>query len=242
LQYSSTSANGVLGMGWSIGGLSAISRCPKTFSIDGAVRPVALDSSDALCLDGQRLISVGGNEFRTEIESFSKIVVASTSAGWDHFTVYSKDGRILTYGGATDAQGLSTNGVIRVWALNRVQDRKGNFLRVHYRSGGGADWMGGVGQTGKNSVTELLPDAISYTGNGSSDGSRSVRLVYSDSRADKISGFMPRGDALARTLRLDEVVFSVGSVAVRKYVIAYDTAPNGTTRLSSLKECGLRRL
>jgi hypothetical protein len=87
-----------------------------------------------------------------------------------------------------------------------VEDRKGNFLRVHYRSGGGADWMGGIGQTGKNSVTELLPDAISYTGNGSSDGSRSVRLVYSDSRADKISGFMPRGDALARTLRLDEVV------------------------------------
>ena len=57
LVYSSTRANGVMGIGWSIGGLSTISRCPKTVAQDGVAEPVQLDEDDAFCLDGQRLIA-----------------------------------------------------------------------------------------------------------------------------------------------------------------------------------------
>ena len=48
LNYSSQSGNGLLGMGWSLGGLSAIHRCPKTVAQDGALGGVNFDANDWL--------------------------------------------------------------------------------------------------------------------------------------------------------------------------------------------------
>ncbi|MEM9227763.1 MAG: SpvB/TcaC N-terminal domain-containing protein, partial [Verrucomicrobiota bacterium] len=103
LQYSSSSGNGILGMGWSIGGLSAISRAPSTrlddddspeFTID----PVDLDENDRFLLDGQRLILTAksdgsahsfvdygqdGTLYRTEIESFTTVkAVGQVTTTW----------------------------------------------------------------------------------------------------------------------------------------------------------------
>jgi hypothetical protein len=48
LQYNSFSPSGAMGAGWAITGFSAITRGPKTLAIDGSVRGVELDDSDAL--------------------------------------------------------------------------------------------------------------------------------------------------------------------------------------------------
>src|SRR4051812_19572207 len=56
LSYDSQAGGGPLGAGWSIAGFSVISRGPKNMKLDGVVRGVVLDDSDALYLDGQRLI------------------------------------------------------------------------------------------------------------------------------------------------------------------------------------------
>ena len=42
LRYSHAQGNGLLGVGWSIGGLSAISRCNKTIAQDGAAGAASL--------------------------------------------------------------------------------------------------------------------------------------------------------------------------------------------------------
>ena len=55
LQYNSNGGAGLLGPGWSIGGLSMIYRCPKTFAQDGNGGPVSLSATDGYCLDGNRL-------------------------------------------------------------------------------------------------------------------------------------------------------------------------------------------
>ena len=71
LQYSSQSGNGPAGVGWGIGGLSTIHRCPQTLEQDGQYKGVQLNAEDRLCLDGKRLIPVYGNyasssaEYRT---------------------------------------------------------------------------------------------------------------------------------------------------------------------------------
>jgi hypothetical protein len=55
--YDSRNGNGLLGMGWSISGLSTITRCPTTIAQDGFIDGVDFDNNDKLCLDGQRLVT-----------------------------------------------------------------------------------------------------------------------------------------------------------------------------------------
>ena len=80
LEYHHRNRGGLLGAGFSLGGLSQISRCARTFAQDGVAEPVTRWSEDRFCLDGQRLVVIGGGdyqapnaEYRTEIESFSRI-------------------------------------------------------------------------------------------------------------------------------------------------------------------------
>jgi RHS repeat-associated protein len=120
LNYSSQGGFGPMGRGWSIGGLSSISRCRATREAgdflgaatpDGNPRPINFTATDRFCLDGQRLVAspevtcpaVGGmavQELRTEIETFQRICAYQSSAeiGPAFFTVDRKDGSTSWYG------------------------------------------------------------------------------------------------------------------------------------------------
>jgi len=66
LSYSSQGGYGPLGMGWSLGGMSSVTRCRATrehgdfisggVPTDGTPEPVNFTASDRYCLDGQRLV------------------------------------------------------------------------------------------------------------------------------------------------------------------------------------------
>jgi hypothetical protein len=60
LNYSSQSGNDLLGHGWSLGGLSVIHRCGATIATDGVKGGVTYNAGDRFCLDGERLIAIGG--------------------------------------------------------------------------------------------------------------------------------------------------------------------------------------
>jgi len=128
LVYNSQAGNGLLGMGWSLQGLSAITRCPRTMSQDGARGSVSFDTNDRFCLDGQRLVVISGNygsagsEYRAERGSFDKIVAngdanGSAANGPVSFTVKTAAGLTMEYGTTIEAQGKS---IIRIWALNKI--------------------------------------------------------------------------------------------------------------------------
>ena len=78
LDYNSQGGNGLLGVGWSLNGLSTISRCPQTQAQDGVRGSVNYDNNDRYCMEGQRLIAISGaygasgTEYRTEIESYNR--------------------------------------------------------------------------------------------------------------------------------------------------------------------------
>ena len=61
LAFSDGGLNGPVGAGWSVQGVSSISRCPPTRAIDGRAGTVAFKPEDMLCLDGQRLLEVPSN-------------------------------------------------------------------------------------------------------------------------------------------------------------------------------------
>ena len=122
LSYSSRGGNGPVGVGWTLTGLSQVSRCRNDPRLDGSARPVKLDSLDRFCLDGAELVLVqgtygaDGSEYRTEPDTFTKIVAhaaATDACGGGQsdpqhpspttWTAYGKDGRILKYGMTCDS-------------------------------------------------------------------------------------------------------------------------------------------
>lgn len=131
LQYNSQSGNGVFGVGWSLTGVSSITRCPKTIAEEGVRQGVKNDNSDIFCLDGQKLRAVvgaygaTGSEYRTAIDSYSKIVAnGQQGTGPLSFTVYTKSGSIMEFG-ATDLSRLQhpVTGTARVWMVSQIRDR-----------------------------------------------------------------------------------------------------------------------
>ena len=60
LNYNSQTLGGALGAGWSLGGLSAITRGPRDVFVDGTAGAINLDDNDALYLDGQRIVRSRG--------------------------------------------------------------------------------------------------------------------------------------------------------------------------------------
>ena len=105
LVYNSRGGNGTLGVGWSLTGLSVITRCNKTWAQDGVAGGVANKFSDRFCLDGQQLklvsgtYGVAGSVYATEIEAYSRIVAnGAVGSGPASFSLTTKNGLVYDYG------------------------------------------------------------------------------------------------------------------------------------------------
>jgi hypothetical protein len=194
LSYSSNGRNGLLGVGWSLGGLSSVGRCPSTRRTRGLDRPVLFDTGDQFCLDGNPLVKVDGTsgfdgEYRTLTETFAKVVASGTSSGPmgpERWTVYTKDGRIAIFKrppqqhqrwiGPTQLQP-----VVYSWPVTEVRDRHNNVMRFQYT-------YDVVSEAGKPPGFSERPNAISYTG---PEFRRSVAFVYEDRPAhDAIESYV----------------------------------------------------
>ncbi|WP_296636810.1 SpvB/TcaC N-terminal domain-containing protein, partial [Thiobacillus sp. SCN 63-57] len=232
LSYNSQGGNGLLGMGWSLAGLSVIHRCPKTMVQDGVIGGVNYNANDRYCLDGQRLVAVSGTygadatEYRTESESYSRIVsYGSQGSGPAWWKVWTKSGQILEYGNTADsrieAQGKTE---VMLWSLNKLQDTVGNYLTVSYIE----DTPNG----------QYYPDRIDYTGNsnaGKTPGN-SVRFVY-ETRPD-ITPLYQAGSVNKTTVRLTNVQTYAENTTVKDYRLAYElSASTMRSQLASVTEC-----
>ncbi|MCC6194106.1 MAG: VCBS repeat-containing protein, partial [Burkholderiales bacterium] len=126
LNYSSQGSYGQLGVGFSLGGLSVITRCRMTVAQDGITQSINYDNSitnDRWCLDGQRLVPVfprvdgvsdpyadyvpekgtSRQEWRTELETYAKIesymsTTPELIGAPFHWRVTTKAGQIMDYG------------------------------------------------------------------------------------------------------------------------------------------------
>ncbi|MES2356514.1 MAG: FG-GAP-like repeat-containing protein [Pseudomonadota bacterium] len=229
LTYNSQGGNGLLGVGWSLSGLSAITRCLRTMAQDGFRGSVNFDTNDRYCLDGQRLMVVSGSngadgaQYRTERDSFTKIIsYGSAGNGPAWFKVWTKSGQIMEYGNTADsrieAQGKASS---RVWAMNKLQDTKSNYLTVTY--------------TEDNANGNFYPQRIDYTGNTNTaqTTNNSVQFTYT-TRSD-ITPLYHAGSVIKNTVRPIFIkTFAAGS-AVSEYRLGYQASSStGRLRLSSV--------
>lgn len=157
LVYNSQSGNGLLGQGWSLAGLSLITRAGWDNYHHAKAAPVSYTNNDAFVLDGSYLYpksgtyGAGGTTYSTEGESYSVTTsYGSFGGGPEYFKVVGKDGSMMFFGNTTDSRFLSDDATkVMMWRLNRIQDPNGNYIDFVY----------------DNSNRESRLIEIKYTGN-----------------------------------------------------------------------------
>lgn len=251
LEYDSQKKTGLAGTGWSLAGVwSVITPCGRDMTQpEGYVQGLSWSpGDDMLCLDGEQLVLINGTvaslygddgaEYRTERDSFRKIVQHGRPA--QSFSVFTKDGRILTYGG-DDGRMAARSGKVRAWALTGIADRFGNAMAVswtRYSSNYFEDYDQDTFEdyTGAAEVMDFMPSAIVYGGNGSQPHTRQVSFSYA-TRPDKERGWQA-GVRFERTRRLSTIRTYVDGRRIRSYNLGYATsASTGSSLLTSIEEC-----
>ncbi|MGK3969858.1 RHS repeat-associated core domain-containing protein [Sorangium sp. So ce118] len=241
LVYRSDGGDGVLGAGFSITGLSAITRCPKSLAQDAEIRGVRYDGDDGLCLDGQRLVPVGQGpgtiEYRTFPDTFVKVVGHYPPEGGApaealFFEAYLPTGRVVEYGRTEGSKPLARGGVPRAWLANEARDGRGNAMTYAYC----------LAEAEDGHAAEYAVDEIRYTsfeGTPSLEPSRAVRFVYGTKDPAAIRSGYSDGMALQRSLRLDEIqMLGPGDTLVRSYGFRYELNPaTSRTLLTQVEDC-----
>jgi RHS repeat-associated protein len=229
LNYSSRGGNGSLGMGWSIGGLSSISRCATTVAQDGHTRNVSFDHGDGFCLDGQRLIldsgtyAQNGSVYRTELESFARVeLTGDANAASSSFVVRYKNGRVAHYTVPFVPTGTAAP---LSWQIGWERDPANNAITYSYD---------------QSVPGEVLIQQINYTGQvvsgNPTTGTRSINFAY-ETRADMGSSFIDGAES-TQTRRLDSISTWQNNSVARTYQLDYKTSPaTGRSLLTSVLGC-----
>lgn len=248
LDYSSGGGDGLLGVGWSLSGLSAITRCPQTMTQDGVRGAVTYDvglsappDTDRFCLDGQRLLAINngvygasGTQYRTEIEGFSNIVsYGQTGAGPAYFVVQTKSGQTMEFGNDSSANNTGNNSAVMLtspnipsiasWLIDKVTDTSGNYMIMKYA-------VNPDGNVANNN--EVVPSEIDYTGNTNTGllTYNRVTFLYSNGKRPDLVPRYTAGNLIETTQRLTDIETWSGtqsaqySTAVYDYKLGYQTS------------------
>lgn len=136
LAYNSQQGNSLLGIGWSLNGLSKITRVPKTLHYNNVVAPLSLDKNDCFVLDGYRLILIqeSGSENLYQTEQGNIKVTGHLSGDQvDYFTVYYPDGRKAEMG-KKGVQKESSSYLL--YSIRVMSDIHGNKILYEYDESG----------------------------------------------------------------------------------------------------------
>jgi RHS repeat-associated protein len=262
LNYDSGLGDSNLAKGWSLGGLSAITRCARTYAQNRVARAVQF-GADAFCLDGQQLFPIkgingeDGTEYRTEVDTFQRVISRGNPyagnvrpgpyQGPESFEVHTKAGHVLHFGRTANARiettvydqpDFSAEAPIRVsWMLDGVTDASGNQLFVRYESfDASVDHDASDDRAFDQSYTaELRPTWIIY----GPQANVQVRFFYG--KRDEAAFFQyPRrftaGVGLHASEPLERIVAYVDGEAVRTYRLETEFV-DGDWRMNSVQLC-----
>lgn len=169
--YDSQASSGPLGAGWSISGLSFITRGHKNFFTDHETSGINFDDSDALFMDGQRLIAITqvgiGKEkqvvYRKEVDDLTRIVQIGESLNSSIFTAQTKGGVKLEFSGSNGSHikiSDTKDEKILSFAVSRIIDSTGNYIEFHYNSTGKGNYdISSIRYTGHEGIPSTQPYA-----------------------------------------------------------------------------------
>ncbi|MDR1682140.1 MAG: hypothetical protein LBS25_01955 [Candidatus Symbiothrix sp.] len=231
--YNSQSGNGLVGYGWSLNVVSAITRTGKTFYHDGATAAPQLTGADNLLFDGQRLMKVSGNNleassvYHTEIETYQTITCKYITSKLC-FEVKNKEGWTMEYGSSDDSYIKPKDGnAAYAWLLKKATDANGNYMTYTYN---------------KDSNGEFRIRQIDYTGNSGAglNPYNKVEFFY-ETRTDSTTGYIA-GKDIRQSVILKRIKCSAYDTKMREYKFNYfyDGFYSKLTEVEEYGEGGIR--
>ena len=212
--YNNQSSTGLLGKGFDISGLSSITRTTKNLYNDVAMGGVNLDLNDVYALDGNRLYLLTGtygvdaSTYYSENEAFATIKAnGSAGNGPQWIKVVDKNGNTLEYGNTSDSRltGVSGDGTIYSWKLNKITDQFGNYVTYTYNQLPG----------------ECVIKTIAYTGNTNASQSPYNSINFSYLPIGEKNTYYIGGVAFHKTQLLSEIAVLAEGQQAKKYSFDY---------------------
>lgn len=239
LVYNSQSTGyGLAGYGFTVSGVSSITRGGKSLFHDNSISGVTYTANDNLFLDGKRLILQSGSscqegaEYCLEGDPYTKVVAHgvyndNTANTW--FEVKTADGKTYQYGNSQTSaiNYVNKSGKPRIasWYINRVEDVYGNYMTYDYL------------------VSELYAYLHSITYGLNSQKSRGItnKVLFSYLWMGNNSSFFNIEDQKGRISKcISSITTSCNDTIWRKYQLLYDSTSDQSTckytRLTSIRE------
>lgn len=224
LNYNSMAGNGIMGIGWNIGGTSAITRTGKTIYHDSYIEGIKFDATDNFLFNGNRMLPINENTYTTEVEVFTRIsTMVKNVYGPVWFEARTKDGKILRYGQTQDSrQKLQGTENIIAWYLSSVEDLSGNLIVYNYELKQG----------------NLLLKRINYGGNTKTGQGHiyEIGFNYKNGRIDPYTTYFSGATIITNCL-LENIFLQYMPTGQKifTYTLEYDNTTNIFTRLNKVE-------
>ncbi len=166
LVYNSQGGNGVAGMGWEIGGISAISVIGKSIYFDNKITSIDLDSPNecSFALDGTRLVyNIHNieNEFQYETSQGFILVKKHPSSGpISHFTALYPNGTTATFGFVDNTK---TKYVYPLTSIVDIRGYRVDYEYLNYEENGNKYYIDKIKYGGESSSSHLSEIIFEYT-------------------------------------------------------------------------------
>ena len=239
LMYLSNSNNGIAGYGWTVSGLTAITRTSKNIEKDGELKAVQLDYSDYYSFNGQRLILASdspvpyGQDGATYVtEKYSSIKIKSLgvyplsgniNAGPAEFEVTFEDGSQAWYG--AHKPGFRGSHLVTSpseYNIVKWKDPQGNYITYDYEYTGYTK----TGSIRSEGVGTVRISTISWGGNETLNKPHfnTINFLYLDRDLKEQTYIQGLGFTLNKIL--SEIRVISNGAQFKKYTIDY--IKNGT--------------
>lgn len=230
IAYNSQGGNGIVGYGWNIGGLSAITRVGKDIFHNGTTSPVTYTNEDAFVLDGMRLNPISGTNgafgtvYAGEVETFSRAVsytpASPNNPDWFHITA--KDGTQMEFGNSNDSRIRTDDGQnVMMWRLSKITDINGNYIEFKYDNG----------------FRDSRIDEINYTGNAAAGLLPYNKLKFNYATRTDASTIFDAGASLSSKTLLNSITVKHETEIVKTYQFNYGF-DNTASLLKEIVEAG----
>lgn len=207
ISYDSRHGDGIVGHGFSLRGLSVISRMVSQYQNDGAIKDITLDSSDCLALDGNRLVLRDGKYYPTQ-DDISQITPNNIDNPTS-FVLRKGDGTTMYYGETVNSRVYGKNnnsGVVVMWLLNKVVDKNGNYYTIKYVN---------------NNTGCYYVDTVEYGGNINAYTGHVYKLAFKYKTREKTNVYYVKDYEFSTLMLLTSIEVYCKSKLLKNYDIVY---------------------